>query len=97
MSQNTASAASDQRLTNHPEEQAVRVPLENYMRGHAADNPEFMCKAFMTTAHIESVREGPLTSCCSRPKPAGRLPTRPFTSSLTDTKQAAPRCAAPIP
>ncbi len=62
MSQNTPAAASDQRLTDNPEEQAVRVPLENYMRGHATDNPEFMRKAFMTTAHIESVREGPLTS-----------------------------------
>ena len=62
MSQNSPGAASDQRLTNHPEEQAVREPLENYMRGHATDNPTFMRQAFMDTAHIESVREGPLTS-----------------------------------
>ena len=61
MSQN-ATTTSDKRLTDHPEEQAVRVPLENYMQGHATDNPEFMRKAFMPTAHIESVREGPLTS-----------------------------------
>lgn len=42
MSPNTPGAASDQRLTDHPEEQAVREPLENCMRGHATDNPAFM-------------------------------------------------------
>jgi len=25
-------------LTNHPEEAAVRIPLELYLRGHAEDN-----------------------------------------------------------
>lgn len=50
------------RLTNHPEEAAVRVPLELYMRGHAEDNAEHMRAAFMPTARLESVREGPLTS-----------------------------------
>ncbi len=54
----TAAAA----LTNHPEEAAVRVPLEHYMQGHATDNNAHMRQAFMPTAHIESVREGPLTS-----------------------------------
>lgn len=57
-----AETSEDKRFTNNPEEQAVRVPLENYMQGHATDNPEYMRKAFMPTAHIESVREGPLTS-----------------------------------
>ena len=51
-----------ERLTNHPEEAAVRVPLELYMRGHAEDNAEHMRAAFMPTARLESVREGPLTS-----------------------------------
>ena len=50
------------RLTDHPEEAAVRVPLELYMRGHAEDNSAHMRAAFMPTARIESVREGPLTS-----------------------------------
>ena len=49
-------------LTNHPEEAAVRVPLELYMRGHAEDNADHMRAAFMPTARLESVREGPLTS-----------------------------------
>ena len=51
-----------ERLTNHPEEAAVRVPLELYMRGHAEDNAEPMRAAFMPTARLESVRECPLTS-----------------------------------
>ena len=51
-----------ERLTNHPEEAAVRVPLELYMRGHAEDNADHMRSAFMPTARLESVREGPLTS-----------------------------------
>ena len=57
-----ASFAADKSLTDHPEEQAVREPLDNYMQGHATDDPAFMRQAFMDTAHIESVREGPLTS-----------------------------------
>ena len=57
-----AAASGASPLTGHPEEQAVRVPLEYYMQGHATDDPECMRKAFMPTAHIESVREGPLTS-----------------------------------
>jgi len=51
-----------ERLTNHPEEAAVRLPLELYMRGHAEDSAEHMLAAFMPTARLESVREGPLTS-----------------------------------
>lgn len=50
------------RLTNHPEEAAVRIPLELYMRGHAEDNAAHMRAAFLPTARLESVREGPLTS-----------------------------------
>lgn len=57
-----ASFAADKSLTDHPEEQAVREPLDNYLQGHATDDPAFMRQAFMDTAHIESVREGPLTS-----------------------------------
>ena len=49
-------------LTSHPEEAAVRVPLEHYMQGHATDDAAHMRQAFMASAHIESVREGPLTS-----------------------------------
>lgn len=54
--------AAPERLTTHPEETAVRLPLELYMRGHAEDNADHMRAAFMPTARLESVREGPLTS-----------------------------------
>ena len=49
-------------LTSNPEEAAVRVPLEHYMQGHATDDAAPMRQAFMPSAHIESVREGLLTS-----------------------------------
>ena len=61
-SQENTMTTANPRLTDHPEEAAVRVPLELYMRGHAEDNSAHMRAAFMPTARIESVREGPLTS-----------------------------------
>ena len=53
---------SPQPLTNHPQEAAVHVKQKMYMRGHAEDNAAHMRAAFMPTARLESVREGPLTS-----------------------------------
>lgn len=46
----------------HPEAAAVREPLQNYMQGHARDDAAFMRKAFMSTARIESMREGEVVS-----------------------------------
>ena len=37
---------------------AVRVPLENYLKGHATGNPEFMKKAFHTEGKLIFIREG---------------------------------------
>ena len=37
---------------------AVRVPLENYLKGHATGNPEFMRKAFHTEGKLIFMREG---------------------------------------
>ena len=54
--------AAPERLTTHPEEAAVRLPLELYMRGHAEDCAAHMRAAFLPSARLESVREGPLTS-----------------------------------
>ena len=53
MNPNATAAAADQRLTDHPEEQAVRVPLQHYMQGHASDDAQHMRKAFMPTARIK--------------------------------------------
>ena len=40
------------------EQDAVRVPLENYIKGHATGNGEFMRKAFHTEGNLIFVREG---------------------------------------
>jgi hypothetical protein len=40
------------------EKEAARVPLENYLKGHATGNPEFMRKAFYTEGKLIFVREG---------------------------------------
>ncbi|MDQ3798604.1 MAG: nuclear transport factor 2 family protein [Acidobacteriota bacterium] len=40
------------------EKEAARVPLENYLKGHATGNPEFMRKAFHTEGKMIFVREG---------------------------------------
>ncbi|MEO8411242.1 MAG: nuclear transport factor 2 family protein [Propionivibrio sp.] len=49
-------------ISKHPEEAAVRVPLERYMQGHASDDAAHMREAFLPTAHIESMRDGTFTS-----------------------------------
>lgn len=41
---------------------AARVPLENYLQGHATGNPEFMKKAFYTEGKLIFVREGKYTT-----------------------------------
>lgn len=41
---------------------AVRVPLENYLKGHATGNPEFMKKAFHTEGKLIFIREGKYTT-----------------------------------
>ena len=108
-SQENTMTTANPRLTDHPEEAAVRVPLELYMRGHAEDNSAHMRAAFMPTARIESVREGPLTSWdidtyCARFK-ASPPPTRPraaaaSTPSTSAARRPAPRspwCTVPSP
>lgn len=40
------------------EESAVRVPLENYIKGHATGDGEFMKKAFHTEGSLIFVRDG---------------------------------------
>ena len=40
------------------EKEAVRIPLENYLKGHATGNPEFMRKAFHTEGKLIFMRDG---------------------------------------
>jgi hypothetical protein len=44
------------------EEAQARVPLENYLKGHATGDGSYMRKAFLPTAHIEGLREGKFSS-----------------------------------
>ena len=41
---------------------AARVPLENYIQGHATGNGDFMRKAFHTDAKVVSFRDGKMAS-----------------------------------
>lgn len=40
------------------EKDLVRIPLENYLKGHETGNPEFMKKAFYTEGKLIFVRDG---------------------------------------
>ena len=44
---------------------AARVPLENYIQGHATGNGDFMRKAFYTDAKVMAFRDGKLTNLTS--------------------------------
>ncbi len=40
----------------------MRVPLEDYLKGHATGDGSQIVKAFLPTAHIEGIREGKFSS-----------------------------------
>lgn len=40
------------------EKDAVRVPLENYIKGHATGDPEFFKKAFYAEGNLIFIRDG---------------------------------------
>lgn len=44
------------------EKDAVRVPLENYIKAHATGDPEYARKAFHTEGNMTFMREGKFTS-----------------------------------
>jgi hypothetical protein len=45
-----------------PELNAVRVPLDNYIKGHATGDPEYFKKAFHTEGNLIFIREGKYTT-----------------------------------
>jgi hypothetical protein len=47
------------------EEAVARVPLENYIKGHATGDGDFMRKAFHTEAKVFSYRDGKLNQLTS--------------------------------
>ena len=44
------------------EKDAVRVPLENYIKGHSTGDGEYMKKAFHTEGNLIFVRDGKITT-----------------------------------
>lgn len=44
--------------TDDPETAAARVPLENYLKGHATGNAEYMRRAFHTEGNLIFIRDG---------------------------------------
>jgi hypothetical protein len=55
-----ALVAGTSRASLAESEAAARVPLENYIQGHATGNGDFMRKAFHTEAKIMAFRDGKL-------------------------------------
>ena len=51
--------------TQSAEAAAARVPLENYIQGHATGNGDFMRKAFHSEAKVMAFRDGKLTNITS--------------------------------
>lgn len=45
-----------------PDEAGVRAVIEQYFKGHATGSSDEMRKAFLSTAHIEGIREGKFVS-----------------------------------
>ena len=54
------SATTHQEMT--PDQVAASEPIEQYFLGHAHDDAQFMRRAFLPTAHIESMRPEGFTS-----------------------------------
>ena len=49
-------------FAQNSETEAVRVPLENYIKAHATGDPEFARKAFHTEGNMIWIREGNYSS-----------------------------------
>ena len=53
-----AASASSNVVAQVDDKQAVRIPLENYLKGHATGDGEYMKKAFHTEGHMMFIRDG---------------------------------------
>ncbi len=49
-------------IAQHPDAEAVKVPLENYLKGHATGEAEYMKKAFHTEGNLIFMRDGKYTT-----------------------------------
>ncbi|MGH9162092.1 MAG: nuclear transport factor 2 family protein [Vicinamibacteraceae bacterium] len=84
-------------------DEAVRVPLNHYLRGHATGDPSYMRKAFLPTAHIEGIRDGKFVSWtledyCAlfEGKPAPDEPSRRRTIDRVDVSGTAAMARATL-
>ena len=59
------SRISSQSASVQADTAGARVPLENYIQGHATGNGDFMRKAFHTDAKIMAFRDGKMTNLTS--------------------------------
>jgi hypothetical protein len=59
------SAWRDETRAQSAEEAAARVPLENYLKGHATGDSDYMRKAFHPEAKVFSFRDGKLNQLTS--------------------------------
>jgi hypothetical protein len=55
-------AAAANAVAQSGDEEAVRVPLENYIKAHATGDPEYARKAFHTEGSMVWIREGKYSS-----------------------------------
>ncbi len=55
-------AAFNVSATAQSEKDAVKVPLENYIKGHATGDGEYMKKAFHTEGNLIFIRDGKFTT-----------------------------------
>lgn len=49
-------------MAEHKEKEAVRIPLENYLKGHETGKAEFMEKAFYSEGKLMFIRDGKYTT-----------------------------------
>ncbi len=49
-------------FAQHADAEAVRIPLDNYLKGHATGDGEFFKKAFHTEGNMIFVRDGKYTT-----------------------------------
>lgn len=49
-------------LAQHPDGEAVKIPLENYLKGHATGDGEYFKKAFHTEGVMMFMRDGKYTT-----------------------------------
>ena len=89
--------------TTRHDDEAVRKPIEEYLKGHATGDAAHMRNAFLPTAHIEGIRGGKFSSwtldeyCAGfRGTPAADESTRRRTIDVVDVSGTAATARATL-